>query len=342
MSKNFYEILGITDDEKKLSDDKFDEILKRKYRKLASQNHPDKFANKSEAERNAAEDRMKDINEAYETLSDKKKRAAYDNPNPFGNGMNFDGFDGFSGFGGSMLSSFFNQSSRAAVKGGNVRITLNVQIDDILNRTLKKVKYKRSEGCGGQCMHCGGTGREIKYQANAMFSSTCRYCGGTGHEQKTVEHECSFTLDGVDDRFDVDFNPSTNTVSFLTVIKGEGNTVSEDKSMNGDLHVIVRFQLPNGFTMESPTDIARTIEIPVLKAIIGGEVEVGTITGTKLKTKIPHGVPDGARLNFNGQGLTSRGKRGNMIGIIKLRMPTSITDEDKTILSQLSEKPNFK
>ena len=101
------------------------------------------------------------------------------------------------------------------------------------------------------------------------------------------------------------------------------------------------FDLPQGFKMESASDISKTIEVPVLTAMLGGQQEVTTISGQKLIAKIPSGITDGTKIRFGGKGLLVNGNQGNMIGIIKLRMPKSLTEDEKALLETLKTHSNF-
>lgn len=330
MASNYYDILGVN---KNASDDE----IKKAYRKLASKWHPDKFATKSEAEKKEAEDKMKEINEAYETLSDKNKRAAYDNPNPFnGNPLGGD-FGGFS----SMFRDFMGGMGNKPIRGEDIRIKIHVTLDEILNRTIKKVSYSRKEGEQCACSVCKGTGMVQGNRGGILFRTTCRACEGTGIQMAVKQHECEIELNGLDPSIRCNYDENSNTILFVKVVEGEGNKISNDDSENGNLVVGVEFTLPNEFRLEENGDISTVVEIPVLTAMLGGEAEMSTVSGNKLVVKIPEGVSDGSKIRLANKGLLIQGDFGNLIGVIKLRMPKKLTNEEKTILGSLKAHPNF-
>lgn len=340
-NKDYYKILGV---EKTASDDD----IKKAFRKLATKWHPDRFASKSEKEKKEAEDKMKEINEAYSVLSDKEKRQQYDNPSPFGNGGNpFEGFNPFGGgnpFGFDFADLFGGHSGKKqAKKGSDLRINLNISVDELLQKTTKTIKYNRQEGDGKTCPHCGGTGQFFSQQGNTQYITQCPHCGGTGISMKQVQHECTFDINGVNTEYDVQFNPSTNVLSFITVVPHEGNKISDDESTNGNLIIEVKCQLPFGFRVEgNATDIVVDLHVPVLTAMIGGTIELTDIEGLKLNATIPQGTCDNTKLRFGGKGLMSNGVRGNMYGVVHLKMPQNITETEKNILMQLKDNINFK
>lgn len=341
--KDYYKILGV---EKTASD----EEIKSAYKKLALKYHPDRFAAKSEKEQKEAEEKFKEVNESYQVLSNKEKRNQYDNPNPFGSGNPFDGFNPFGGggnpFGFDFEDLFGGRNKKKyhqRVKGSNIKITLQVTLEDILGKVTKHIKYKRQNGSSGKsCSHCGGTGEMFEQKGSMQFIHPCPYCNGSGLETVTEEHECEFVINGVDESNDVNFNPDTNTATFVQVIKGEGNVVSSNKSDNGDLIAIISFKLPNGYRLETPTDVGFEMEVPILTAILGGEVEVKTLDGSVVKAKIPQGVENGTKMRFGGKGLHSNNKVGNLFGYVKFKMPKNLSNNEKNILSQLVNSENFK
>lgn len=341
MNKDYYKILGV---EKTASEDE----IKSAYKKLALKYHPDRFASKPENEQKEAEEKFKEINEAYQILSDKEKRNQYDNPNPFGNGGNpFEGFGGFGGnpFGfdfGDLFGGGGRKQKRQPVRGSNLHIDLHVDLKEILNKTVKKIKYTRKEGDGKTCPHCGGTGQVFEQRGNTQFIHPCPHCGGQGMNMKQVEHECEFTLNGIDASNDVKFDPQTHMVSFVQIVKGEGNTISKNKAENGDLVVVVRFFLPNNFRLETPSDISFEMEIPLLTSLLGGEMEVTCLDGTRVNAKIPQGVSEGTRIRFGGKGMFTEGSFGTMYGNVKLKIPKKITEKERLILTQLKDCENFK
>ena len=196
MAKDFYEILEITEEEKKLPFEEFKKILKRNYKKLALKYHPDKNPGNKEAE-----EKFKEISEANDTLSDEKKKQEYDMRQ-----QGFGGFGGFSGFGGFDFNDFGfgGFSRRQQVERGNdiyvnVDVTLEqvYKMDELNFKYTKKVPCGKCNGTGAEggkityCTHCGGTGMisETKVQGNTIYTTQkpCPHCYGTG---KIIDKHC--------------------------------------------------------------------------------------------------------------------------------------------------------
>ena len=152
--KDYYKILGITEEEKKLKGEEFAKAIKKKYRKIALKNHPDKLVGKSKEEKEKSEALFKDASEAYEVLSDEKKRAEYDNPmkSSFGfdgggstfSHMDMDEILRHFGFGGDFTNPFGNsRTTQRTVKGESLRVNLTLTLEEIYNGVKKKIRYKR-------------------------------------------------------------------------------------------------------------------------------------------------------------------------------------------------------
>ena len=350
--KDYYKILGV-------SKDATEEEIKKKYKKLALKFHPDKNIGKSEKEQKEAEEKFKEINEAYDTLSSPDKRAKYDNPmSGFdGAGFDFGGFDPFSAFGGfgDFMGGFGRQNKQGPAKGQSIRINLRLTLEDVLNGVTKTIKYKRKEPCshcGGSgktsktkeetCTSCGGTG--MIYTQNGPFTTmrTCDKCGGSG---KKITNPCSHCGgSGLEDKFNqLDINiPKGTFEGAQYIINEQGNAPLHNEGVYGDL-VIVISEEPHETFIRDGANLIVEIEIPVIDAILGCVTEVPTLDGKILSTKIKNGIDDGERVRFKEKGLpTPNGQIGDMIGIIKLKIPKTITDEEKEILNNLKEHSNFK
>lgn len=182
MKKDYYSILGV---DKNATQDE----IKKAYRKLSKQYHPDRNPGNKEAE-----EKFKEINESYDILGNEQKRKQYDNPNPFGgfNGFNMDGFD----FGNFKFNDFGfgrQQHNEPQVQNGDdIYVQINLDINDIYNLGKKDITYlrkKKCSHCNGKsekqiCPHCHGTGNvvETARQGNMIFQTTkpCTYCNGKG------------------------------------------------------------------------------------------------------------------------------------------------------------------
>ena len=167
----------------------------------------------------------------------------------------------------------------------------------------------------------------------------CQYCGGIGYETKSVKHECEFTINGVGTN--AMFDEDMNALLFNHIVPFEGNVVSSNRNENGNLIVSVIVKLPKGFTMETPIDVAKQIEVPVLTAMVGGEIEVEMVNGQKVKFKVKEGTEDMTKVRFIEKGLPCNGKIGDMYGYIKLKMPKHLSTEERETIENLKTHPNF-
>lgn len=360
--KDYYAILGVT---KEASQDD----IKKAYRKLAIKYHPDRNPNNKEAE-----EKFKEIAEAYSVLSDEKKRSEYDNPSSAFNGpdfgsMNMDdilrqfgfgmdgmahgGFDPFAGF-----DDMFTHSQRQQVqqKGSNIRVKVDVSLSDVLNGCHKKIRYKcliPCDKCGGsgsngapqyeRCPHCGGTGQLFRQEGNMQIITTCQYCHGQGKSLKNTCQKCNGN--GVISSYkEVEFDiPKGVADGMQMIINGQGNAPLRNKGICGDLVVVIHEKEDKNF-IRNKSDLFFELKIPVIDAIIGQEKELITIDEKTLLVKIPECVSDGHKIRVKGYGLPTYGtdKRGDMIGVVKIVMPHKITTEERNALIQIKEKYNFK
>lgn len=370
MKKNYYDILGLTDKERKLQGEDFKKVLKKKWRAASIKFHPDRNPGNKEAE-----EKFKEIAEAYSVLSDENKRKEYDNPasafsgTDFG-GMNMDdilrqfgfggdgrahgGFDPFADF-----SDFFGGGrarQQAPQKGSSIRIRTEVSLEDILNGCHKKVRYKclvPCPDCGGsgangqpqyeRCPHCGGTGQIFSQQGNMQIITTCPHCHGQGKSLKNACPKCG-GHGIVNDYKEVEFDiPKGVSEGMQMIINGQGNAPEHNQGVCGDLIVLITEKEHKHFT-RSENNLIFNLNIPVVDAILGCEREFETIDGKTLSVKLPEGVEDGHKIRIKGYGLPIYGtdKRGDMIGVVRLSIPKKITKEERKLLLQLREKENFK
>lgn len=360
MEKDYYKILGITDEERKLQGDEFKKVLKKKYRRLAAKYHPDK--NQGDK---SAEEKFKEVNEANEILSDDKKRAEYDNPkssfNFNGNTRASSGFDFndlfnngfFNGFGGQ----YNDNERRRVIKGVDIRIKFRLTLREMYEGVTKKIKYKRYETCthcngsgktqsssesvcptcggngyvfGGRlffepkrpCPTCGGSGKVIE--------NPCPYCNGIGLEEKTKEVELRIGK-GVED-------------SMVLRYRGLGSFAPHGNGESGDLLVVIE-EVPNEHYERDGNDIYFRIDVPIINAILGTNATITTVDGKKLEAKIPRFSTDGNKLRFKGYGMPMYGNddiHGDMIGVIRIVMPTKLNKDEITALEALKKSENFK
>ena len=360
MRKDYYSILGVNKDASQ------DEI-KKAFRKLSVKWHPDRNQGSKEAE-----EKFKEIAEAYEVLGDEKKRADYDNPasnfdfktsgGPDFGGMNFDDilkhFGGFGGFGGFDDLGFTSRPKE--VRGKSLKIKMKLTLEEILNGVEKKFNIKRlekCEHCGGSgmtadsrkktCKKCGGTGTVFNSSSDGFMTMSvrqgCPTCGGKGYVIDSPCTHCGGS--GVVQKLStISINIHKGMLPGTEIkYNGLGNAAPNGTGPNGDLYVLIE-EVPHDLFDRDGENLIFNIEVPVIDAMLGCDVTVPTIDGKKLTAKIPQGTVDGTTLRFKGYGLQAYGKskRGDMLGIVKLTLPTKLNDEEREILSKLKESENFK
>lgn len=366
-SKDYYKELGV---EKGATDDE----LKRAYRNLAKQYHPDRYANKSEDERKQAEDKFKDITEAYSVLSDKEKRQKYDmygtvDGNPL-EGFDFRGMEGMEdlfgafrnmysgGFGG--FGSFFGggrQREPQVRQPEPLQIHLRVTISDIFNGTKKHVKYKYMGECqechgaghleGGKietCPHCHGTGmlstQEVRGFSTIINQTVCPYCEGTGQSVSNPCKKCNGTgLDVCYEELDIEVPVGAFNGAYIQ-LSGKGNCAKRHPEVRGNLIVIFDVQEDSRFSIVNQFDLQTQIEVPILDCITGCKQSVEGIDGKKYCFKIEPGTETGKTILLRGIGLKAKNGRGNLIVKVKQKFPKSISKSDAKKIEEL--KKNFK
>lgn len=351
--RDYYEVLGVS---KGASEDE----LKKAYRKLAKENHPDLHPGDKECEA-----RFKEINEAYEVLSDSDKRAKYDqfghaafDPNQGFGGGGFGGFEGFGGFGdifGDIFSGFggFGGGGRnpnAPRKGDNLRATVNIKFEEAAFGVKKEVfvaKVEQCPDCKGTgcaegttaevCPDCKGTGSVKTTQRTpfGMVQSTgqCPKCKGRGKIIHTPckscrgvgsvrrQHKVTVTVPaGIDDG---------QTIS----LRGQGNA-GINGGPAGDLLITVLVQ-PHARFERDGASILLEQEISFTQAALGSEVEVPTLDG-KVKLNIPEGTQPGSVFRLKGKGvpyLRANG-RGDQFVTVKVAVPKNMSSAQKEALRQ--------
>lgn len=356
--KDYYKILGV-------SKDATEGDIKKAFKKLAVKWHPDKQVGKSEQDRKDAEEKFKDINEAYSVLSDPTKKQQYDNPTPDFGGFdfsNFDPFSAFKGFGGfdgfDDFGGFnpFGQRGPQIVKGQNIRINIGVTLEDILNGVTKTIKYNRKKpcsACGGSgktsktkeemCPHCGGTGKLFQQHGPMQMMTTCGHCGGTG---KLIKDPCSACggsgLEVESNQIEINI-PKGAFEGSQYIMEGQGSAPPKGEGIYGDLLIVVK-EIPHDEYKRDGLNLIKQIDIPVLDGILGCTVEVNTLDGKTLSTKIRQGIGDGDMIRFKGKGLPhpQNGQMGDMIGVINFIMPQKLNDEEIRLLNELKEQEHFK
>ena len=361
--RDYYEVLGV-------SKTATPEELKKAYRKLALQYHPDRNPGDKEAE-----EKFKEAAEAYEVLSNPEKRQRYDQ---FGfAGMN--GAGGFNGQGMSMddifshfgdifadfgLGSIFGggfggsrSSGPARERGGNIRVKVKMNLQEIEKGAKKKIKvskYVPCEHCHGSgsadgatdtCPTCQGRGQVIRtvnsFLGQMQTASTCPNCGGTG---KIIKNKCTHCHgDGIvkgEEVIEIDI-PAGVAEGMQLTLRGKGGA-GPHNGVNGDLYVLIEEEAHPDFERDG-SNLIYSLFITVPEAILGTEVEVPTVSG-KVRVKITPGTQSGKVLRLRGKGLPNVNGygSGDLLVYVNVWIPKKVSKEDEKMLQELEKSENFK
>ncbi len=356
--RDYYEVLGVK------KDATADEI-KKAYRKLTKENHPDLHPGDK-----ACEERFKEANEAYEILSDEDKRRKYDqfghaafDPNAGAGG--FDGFDGFGGFGGfggfsdifsDIFGGGFGGSTRANPnaprRGESLRTGVTISFEEAAFGCRKEVTVAKIETCADCkgsgcapgttpeiCPDCKGTGSVTVSQRTPFgvmqSSSACSKCRGTG---RIIHQPCKSCrgMGSVRRQHKVEVNIPAGIDDGQTISKPGGGNAGVNGGPAGDLlvSVIVR---PHARFERDGTSVLLEQEISYAQATLGAEVEVPTLDG-KVKLTIPEGTQPGAVFRLRGKGIPYlRGSgRGDQFVTVTVKVPKNLTNSQKELLRQFA------
>ncbi|MDT3700874.1 MAG: molecular chaperone DnaJ [Thermincola sp.] len=350
--KDYYEVLGV---KKEASEAE----IKKAFRKLARQYHPD--VNQGDAN---AEAKFKEVNEAYEVLSDQEKRAQYDQ---FGHaafdqsagGAGYGGFGGFNGadFGGfgDIFEAFFGgggQRRRGPAKGADLRYNMDITFEEAafgLEKDINVPRTEKCEKCHGSgaapgteaktCSKCNGTG-QIQFTQSTAFgrfvqSRACDQCGGDGRIIETPCNECSGSGHVRRTRkIHVKIPGGVDTGSRLRVT-GEGEP-GERGGPYGDLYVYIQVK-PHQLYKREGNDVITEVKVSFPQAALGDEIEVQTLEG-KIKLKVPEGTQSDTFFRLRGKGIPDvhgYGRGDHHVKVIVVT-PTKLSDEQKKLLLDLA------
>lgn len=352
--KDYYKILGITDDEKKLTGDAFVKTIKPKYKKLALKYHPDRNHNNKEAEY-----KFKEAAEAFEVLSDEKKRNEYDNPmSSFsfnGGGMDMDDiikhFHSHFGF-----DDFFGGNQRTVQKGATIRGSVTFTLEDVLNGTNKTIRYTKQKvchTCNGTgkdehsrvetCPHCHGTGRILRGNSFMSIQETCSICHGQGHVVINPCRTCGGT--GVEPEIvEKSFNlPKGIQDGMSFIISNDGNEIPGTGNIPGDVVVVLR-ELPHEKFTRDGNNLHMKININVIDAILGGKQTITTLSGKKVDITIPKGSEENTKIIVSGHGLPQSQSTyvGDLICSVHIQIPKNLNDKEIKALEKLKKLSGFK
>ncbi len=367
--RDYYEVLGVS---KTATDDE----LKKAYRRLAKKYHPD--ANPDNKEE--AEQKFKEVNEAYETLSDKQKRKLYDTygfdgPNMGGAngggyysyGSGFDGFSGFSDFSdlGDIFSSFFggerrggsSRSRNTVTKGADLKVGIDITFKESYTGIEKEISINRNEvcpDCNGngcakgtsptKCTACGGKGT-IRQVSSTLFGQvatqrTCSACGGLG---TIISNPCP-TCRGkgtVKKTKRLKIKiPEGIDDGQTIVLKNEGEP-GKNGGPNGDLYIVVRVKKDSVYSRRAEHVLCE-VPITFTMATLGGEIEIPMVDGTKEKYVIPEGTATNTKFSIKNKGFKSISGnwRGDFVFTVVVQVPKRLTAEQRNLLVELAKTMN--
>jgi molecular chaperone DnaJ len=355
MSKDFYEVLGV-------SKDASDDEIKKAYRKLAHKYHPDK--------QDGDEEKFKEINEAYQVLSDKAKRQQYDQfgqtfdgaGGPGGAGQGFEGFD-FGGFQGGFSAGGFEDIfsdifGGGAAKGGkqagrDIQVDTEISFEEMITGAQKEIELRKRvvcsvcDGTGGdpgsteeKCSTCDGSGKVVRnvrsilgtFQQASMctdchgkgkkYSQKCSKCGGDGRINENV-------------KISVDIPAGINNGQSIS-ISGQGEA-GQQGALSGDLFVTVHVRPHERFEREGD-NIKSSEKISISQAVLGDKIEIETVDG-KMKMKIPSATQSGEVFRIRSKGIPHLrgGGRGDHLVKVIVEIPKSLNRDQKKAIKELGD-----
>ena len=324
--RDYYEVLGVK------KDASIDEI-KKAYRRLAKELHPD-----VNPDNKVAEEGFKEVSEAYEHLSDETKRAKYDQfGHNVGSGRQ------------SRQSRYYEQSvRRQPIVGETMSLLLKLTLEEIYSGVKKRYKYKRTDKCdtcagvGGtdiqDCPTCGGNGVLVN-QLNTPYGSftqviPCNACGGSGTSYKIVCKTCNGSaVKSVEETIEVDV-PAGVQEGMTFVMTGKGQAVKGGEC--GDLHINI-MELPHKQYIRSGSDLKMNLKLSYTQLVLGDKVDIDTIDGGKIRITIPEYSDVGTNLKVQNKALKAYGKdvRGDIIITLGIDIPKKISETMKDLLSKL-------
>jgi len=343
--RDYYEILGVNRDASA-------EELKRAFRRLAMQVHPDRNPDDPQAA-----ERFKECSEAYEVLSDPEKRRSYDMFGHAGVGQGAGAYTGFEGFGfGDIFDTFFGggfgaRGGRRAARGDDLRFDLTITFEEAFTGVEKEIEVARllmcdtCSGSGAQpgtgtetCGACGGSG-QVRRQAQSIFGSvvnitTCPSCAGAGRILRTPCADCR-GQGRVERsrRLRVDIPAGVDTGSQRRLV-GEGEAGYRG-GPPGDLYVVVRVRNHPALRRQDQ-DVVFELRVNVVQAALGDQILVPTLDGD-VEVTIPPGTQYGQTFRLPGRGMPNvrTGRRGDQFVVVQVVVPKDLTADQRALLRQV-------
>ncbi|MFV0479101.1 MAG: molecular chaperone DnaJ [Anaerorhabdus sp.] len=353
--RDYYDVLGVS---KGASDDE----IKKAYRKMAKKYHPD--VNKE----TDAEAKFKEVNEAYEVLSDSQKKAAYDQfghagmdgAQGFGGGQGFNDFGGFEDIFSSFFGSGFGGSSRRAQTGprqGNDRfMRMKISFMEAISGKVEEVSLEVDEECSEclgsgakskediqTCPTCKGTGRVVTPQRTPFgviqTETVCSTCHGRG---KAIKNKCTrcHGTGHEHKRVKLEIKIPAGIRSGQQIRVANKGEVGSNGGPNGDLYIEV-FVENHSYFVRDGEDIHIKIPISTIDATLGIDVDVPTVNGDVL-LKIPAGTQSGTRFRLKGKGVQAvRGGVGDQYVEVSIEIPKKLTKQEKELYEKLRETDKY-
>ncbi len=350
--RDYYEVLGVT---KSASIDE----IKKAFRKLAMQYHPDKNPGNKEAE-----SKFKEASEAYAVLSDDTKKQKYDQfghagidgmgqgggGNPFeGAGFDFSGFSDFSDiFNFDSIFGGGRRSSQSSKRGSDLLYNLQIELEDVISGNSVDVSFDKKTICdkcngsgskGGagkkSCSTCGGSGQVRRSTGFFSIASPCPSCNGSG---SVIENPCpacggkGVSSQRVTKKIKI---PQGIDSGKKVIIRGEGDA-GENGSPSGDLHVKFHIKQHQYFIREE-YNLILNIPISYTQAVLGADISVETLDKKKIKLKIPAGCENGKILRVKHEGLPhldNPSKKGDLYIKVEIDVPKTLNKKEKELLEQ--------
>src|SRR3989338_3882412 len=352
--KDYYQILGVPRNASQ-------EEVKKAYRKLAHQFHPDKTG--------GSEEKFKEVNEAYQVLGSEQKRAQYDRFGSAGfenagrgnaSGVEWDFSNFAQGFEGVDLGDMFGDmfgfgssgSGRQTVRGRDIAIDIELQFSEAafgVNRTMLLRKTAVCTACNGSaeepgtksktCTHCNGSGSVHETRRSFLGSFTklhmCSTCRGTGRVPGTTRRLCRGAgVAQASEEITISVPAGINDGEIIKLV-GKGEAVAG--GITGDLYVKIHVVPSKKFT-RSGFDISTNLELSVTDGLLGAEKQVETLEGI-LRVQIPTGTASNSILRIRGKGIPrQRGGRGDLLITVLIKPPRKLSKKAKELLEELKKE----
>lgn len=356
--RDYYEVLGV----ERSADGS---VLKTAYRKLALQFHPDRNPDDP-----SAEERFKEVSEAYTVLSDPERRARYDRfghaglGGPGGAPPDFGDLGGFGDLFNDLFGDIFGGGGRGGrrrgrgQRGADLRYNLEIELDDVrsgVEPTIKIPKMRACEICSGSgaapgsrpesCQHCGGQGQMVFQQGFFRVNRVCEICNGSGEVIRDHCRECrgSGRIES-QQTLQVRVPPGVDDGARLRLV-GEGEAGIAGGPA-GDLYVVISVRRHSMFERDG-TDLHIEVPVPFVQAALGSEIEVPTLEG-RVKVTIPEGTQSGKVIPLPGRGLPPlqprldprqlEKMRGDLYVRIFVEVPTRLTRKQRELLEEFARE----